>query len=349
MKGSFTEIISASAEWTKTVLFKPFSVKKWLFLYIIALLAFQMQGGCGANLDFKSQKTGVPPQVKLKAQYQTIKAAFGQTVAQKGRSLTILILSLIAALVTIFFLLIQWLYSVFSFVFIDSVVNNDVSIRASFERNRPLGNSYYAWNIMYIVVIFGTLAILAKTGFDSLSRLGAFPFYTNMSIGIMASTALPYIAVGVSFFVAGSILALFITDYVLIVMYKKKRNILKAIPQAFKLLFSDFSSFVKYFFIKILLRMATAFAGTILTFLIIIFLLLPVAMTGCTLFLLYKIMPGILRFPFIAITAIIAIPVAAVTVFFIKSIFLPFTIFHRTFNIKFISRIDERYNLFRTT
>ena len=58
MRGGFTEIISASVEWTKTVLFRPFSIKKWLLLYFIALLAFQLQGGFNLKMNRPAPQSG---------------------------------------------------------------------------------------------------------------------------------------------------------------------------------------------------------------------------------------------------------------------------------------------------
>jgi hypothetical protein len=43
----FSELIKASAEWTITVLFRPFSPKKWIILGFVALLAGYLTGGGG--------------------------------------------------------------------------------------------------------------------------------------------------------------------------------------------------------------------------------------------------------------------------------------------------------------
>ncbi len=347
MRGNFSEVITASIEWTKTMLFRPFNFKKWLFLYLIVIFAFQMQSGCSTNLDLRSKKDKMPAPQIVKAQIENFKAAFTQGVKQKGFLVTTIMLSLVAILVAALILISQWFYSVFSFVFIDAIVKNDASIKEPFKRNKGLGKSYLGWNIAYLAIFVTVAFILAKSGFDSLSRLGAFPFYSNMSFGIMASTILPYIAIGFSFFMAGGILSLFITDYCLIIMYKESINIFKAIPKAFKLLASDIMAFVKYVIVKIGLYIVTAIIGSIFSLFVAIFLILPAGLIVFLLILLYKIMPGFLKFPFAAMGVLLGIPVGALFLFLIQSIFLPFSVFHKTFNIKFIARIDERYDLFR--
>ncbi|MEE8359434.1 MAG: hypothetical protein V3S04_00745, partial [Candidatus Omnitrophota bacterium] len=91
----------------------------------------------------------------------------------------------------------------------------------------------------------------------------------------------------------------------------------------------------------------TAIIGTIFSFFVVVFLILPAGAAVLLVILFYKIMPGFLKFPFAAISVLLGIPIGALFIFLIQSIFLPFSVFHKTFNIKFIARLDERYDLFR--
>ncbi|MFH1753608.1 MAG: hypothetical protein ABH875_05440, partial [Candidatus Omnitrophota bacterium] len=270
-------------------------------------------------------------------------------MAQRGLRFTVITLSTLAILVGALIIISLWFYSVFSFVFIDVIVNNDASIREPYRRNRGLGGSYFAWNIFYIVALGSAALLVARSVYDSLSRLGPFPFFTNIPFGAMVSAVLPHAVIGVSFFITGGLLSFFVKDYVLIIMFKERLGILKAIPKAFKLLASDIGAFMKYMIFKLGLYIVTAVLGSIFSLFAMLFLLLPVGLAALILIFLFKIMPGFLRLPLVMIGVIAGIPLAAFFFFMTQSIFLPFSVFHKTFNIKFLARLDERYDLFTSS
>jgi len=352
MKDSFGSIIAGSIEWTKAVLFKPFVFKKWLVLFIIALFAFELQGGCNLNIDLpakeETQKTKAAPQ-KSGDLFSPEKAGefYDGTARKHGKTAAVLLILFIGVLVVLFLLLFEWVYSNFSFLFIEAVARNEASIKEPLRRNRPLGNSYFAWNIAYLIIVIAVYALLVKGGYDSFARLGAFREGAEVSFGTGAGAVWPYVTAGISFLVFNLTFLFFISNYVLIVMYKDRLSILKALPVSLGLVASDVLSFVKYIFVKLGLRIVTSVMSSVMGVCLLITLLIPAILLAAIFVIIYKIIPVSAQPVYIVTLAVLGVPVIAALLVFVNIIFLPFSVFHRTFNLKFISRISGKYDLFK--
>ena len=354
MRGNFGEIISASIEWTKTVLFRPVRFKKWIFLYIIASIAFQMQGGCNFNTNLKPRNLGIkrPAQTEkagVKNESFYAENSHDDPIKKKTTYMIAFFATLLAILIMGLFLVMEWLYSIFSFVFIESVAGNDASIKKPFLRNRPIGNSYFAWNVIYTLVFLGILAIVVKLGYDSLSVLGVFAKDASVSFGAMAAALLPNIITCVCLFLASWLISLFVSDYALVVMYKERLPILKAMEPSFSLLLSDVGAFIKYLFVKIGLVIAIAIISSVLFFAILLALFVPGAIIVIIAALIYKIIPGFIQPFYVVVMLLVGVPLIVAVLFLVNAVFVPFPVFLKTFNLKFIARLDEKYNLFRLT
>lgn len=354
MKGDFGEIISASIEWTKTVLFRPFKFKKWVMLYIIALLAFQLQGGCSINYSGSSP---APKQPKEANQVERPQEAVSGNVPQgpvesvksnfKPPALLITIIILIGIVLTAIFVVLEWIYSIFSFIFIGAIANNDASIKRPFIMNRPIGNSYFVWNIVYLIIFFGILATLIALGYNSLFRLGVFEKGSTIAFGRIALAILPHILIGVFLLLISALITFFVSNYVLVVMYKERTGILKALTPSFSIFRSDPGASIKYLFVNMGLWLATIIIGSGISFLIFIGLIGPIVSSGFILYGFYKVMPHAIQPAYVVILLILGIPLMVAFALLVNLIFLPFAVFLKTFNLKFISRLDDRYNLFR--
>jgi hypothetical protein len=331
MRGSFTDVISASIEWTKTLLFRPFDLKKWIALYIIAMLAFQVQGGCkmNTNMDNRQAKqvaesVGIAPGEML----EEAKSSLEGTIGSKGGFPLGLVVFFSVLLTLILVLLVQWLYSVFTFVFIEAIVTNDASFKAPFARNKPLGNSFFAWNVTYGALFLGSLGLIIWHAVRNSSIFG----------GLGNAMLL---------FIAGSLVSFFVADLVVLVMYKDRSSIRGALPVAFALFRFHMLDFIKYAFVKLLLSIATAILSGALALAGIIIMLVPAGTVALMLGALYKVTPPGMKFLAAILAGCVGVPVAFALVFLFGAAFLPFPVFHKVFNMKFLAKVEERYNLFR--
>ena len=109
---SFIEIITESIEWTKVILLRPFKLKKWLLLYVIALLAFQMQGGCNGNFNVPADQSREAVQTEggqaefplIEDKKRELQTSYDNMVRSGGRGVVVLIVSVTALLVIALFI-----------------------------------------------------------------------------------------------------------------------------------------------------------------------------------------------------------------------------------------------------
>ncbi len=334
MKGTFGGIIAASKEWTKTVLFKPFSVKKWIMLFIIALFAMQIQGGCGLNLDLSPDGPGQESTQRLKEELTGIKNNIEQRF-RSGRALdarTKTMLAVAALLTLILILLTVWFYSVFAFVFIDAIASNEYGLKKLFARNKTPGNSFFGLNMAFTAAVAGLAAIMWRTGFFSLLRSPAYRGYFFLAIMTLA--------------LAGAFLAVLINDFALIVMYKKRLPALKALRVSAGLVLAHARDFIRYVFVKIGLHIVTAILGGVAALVTVLGLAVPIAVIIGSFALLYKVSPGPFNIIFMVIGGLVGVPLVVTAILLSKAVLLPFAVFLRTFNIKFVARLNKGYDLF---
>ncbi len=345
MRGNFSEIITASWEWTKTILFRPFNLKKWLVLGLIALLAGQLTYGFNFKGSFnqpevkKSQETAViesDPGINGQPSYPSGSSFFKRlflVVKEKQKIFFILTL-----LIIFVFFISAWLYSHFSFVFIEAVVKNDAAVKKPFRNNKASGQSYFLWNIL--VSLAGLTFIILMTVFTFIFLSGREKMAFNLFFLVMT-----LIISGIIF----SLLSFIVRNFILPVMYKDKTGVLKAWPKVFNIILANKGDVWLYLLIKVGLILAASFLAMGVVMLISFSLIVPLGITTGILFLGYRIMPDFLRFVYTGASLGVGRSVLLFIIFCINCFFLPVPVFLQTFNLKFLARIDEKYDVFKIT
>ena len=351
------ETFSVSVEWAKTMFFRPFSFKKWIVLFIITMLAFELQGG----LSLRFNNTPHGPAKKDRATQTALSLPVGGAAATTAGAAPATfitkevfnkykpLLIVLGVLTVLLVLLMWWLRSVFLFVFIEAIANNDASIKGPFVRNVRLGNSYFGWTLLVTVLMLLVIAIPVKLGYDILAGFGVFSGTRTAPLGAIVVAVLPHILSIMALLVIGGLISFFLEDYISLVMYKNRISLPNAVSPAAGLVFSSFLTTVKYIFLKVGLAVAISIISTVASFLVLITFLSPMIIVGLALGFLYKIIPTPVRAIFFVILALAGLPVIAAIVFVANVIFTPLSVFYKTFNIKFIARLDEKYDLFKLT
>jgi len=370
-KYSYGKLISVSWDWMCQILFRPFSLKKWIMLFVIVALAGQLGGGCnislpGNNGDFDKiinklkqnaapiAGTAIPPQEITVQESQKITAAQAGVAAEvpsfslEPRTIALLavIVSVVLLFIGIFVLLWMWLTSNFSFVFIDSIVKNDASFRVPFHRNKAQGSSYFKWNIVFSSIALLVFGIILYFPIAQFIKAGVFADTSLADIGQSLSIALKYLPVlllaGVIFFLIG----FFTREFVLPIMYKRKTGILKAWGILLGIFKKNIGEIALFLLVRAGLFIVALAAIVILVIIGIIALLLIGGLIALLAWLIYTIMPAAAK----TITAIIfvsvGIPIAMFLFILFNLIFLPIPVFFRTFSINVLGGIDESLDLF---
>lgn len=348
--------------WQRTaeILFKPFTLKKWIMLGIIVLLAGQI-GGFNFNIkgdknDFNKIAAEIAKQASS-APSQAITIEPEKSPLEKIRSLPILndpkkaIPVVLAAGVIIMLLgliifLWMWVNANFSFVFIDSVVRNDASLRVPFHRNKPQGNSYLMWNIIFssvaalilIGILIPPIAAIAKSGM--LDGRAAFDILKIFAI------IKPYLSPFLIIAFLLMLIALTVLDFILPIMYKRKTGILKAWAEFLRIFPPNAVDIVLYFLLKLALAILAILVSIAIIIAGVILALSAAGICGLLGWLIYIVTPQAAKAVILAILVIVGVCVITLLAILLTLLFLPIPVFFRIFPIYFLSSIDESLDLF---
>lgn len=359
-KHSYGKLIKTSWHWMLEVLFRPFNLKKWIMLGIIIVLAGQIGGGVNLNvsgdrgnlekvMNFFGKEA---PSIQGLTLPQDVTSQLGiapqaQTPRPDIKTLipVIAVGIIIILFIGIFVLLWIWVGSNFSFVFIDSIIRNDASLRVPFHRNKTQGNSYFKWNIVFALISLLIFGVIITLPIMQLVRSGVFSAQP-VDVGRILSIVLPYVPVllgaGLLFFLA----AFFTLNFVLPIMYKKKLSILKAWGVFLGLLRKNIGEILKYILIKIVLSILAGIAAILIAIIGVIILLLIGGLAGLLGWLIYSITPAAAKIVVIVILTIVSIPLFVFLGFLFNALFIPIPVFFRTFSIHVLGSIDESLDLF---
>ncbi len=355
----FTEIIEASFEWTTTILFRPFSPKKWFLLTFAAALAGSLIGGGNFNLNIPSD-TGSKKKIESAVSNpaspdssatlpssDNSEQAIKDFIAKAVKSpLTIPIIITIVALLIILIIIFAWLSSRFQFVFLEDVVANDASIKIPFRKNKIQGNSIFRFSLVFTGVMLLIICALIGAGFLILSRMGTF---TNLTGAAILKIFLAGLPLGIVFFIImciAAIISLVIYDFVTIVMLKDNIRIREAWSKTTAILKANRRDFITYILVKIGLGFCSMVVASIVSFVTVLGLLLPAGVFIGGGYLAYRVLPEGLRFVSVILIAAVGVPVIVFLSYCCSCFFLPFAVFFRTLSVKFFGRLDNRYDLF---
>ena len=255
---SVTDPISPSIEWTKKMLFRPFSLGKWLALGFCAFLANLAQGG-GTSARFPSNFSRASSRVPSR-EFEEVSSwvsAHLALVAGVGLAIFVLVMALS--------LLLLWLSSRGLFMFLDGVVHNRAEVVEPWKRFRVLGNNLFVFRI---VVGFGGLAvillILLLGWFIARPDIAAREFGGSALIAVLVAGVLMFFTV-----VALAIVGLQLHDFVVPIMYRRGIKAAEAFGVLWREILPGYGwTFLLFYLMKFVLGLATAivmFLATCLT------------------------------------------------------------------------------------
>ncbi len=345
-KHSYGKLIGMSWGWAKEILFRPFILKKWIMLAVIIFLAGQMGGGINLNFNLnRADFEGFIGQINEKAPGVVMPQAPDLSIDPQILTQAIIVGAFIVIFIGIFILLWLWVNSNFSFVFIDSIVRNDASLRVPFHRNKAQGNSYFRWNIVFglmSLLVFGGIILLPAM---QLIRSGAFtaaPIDIRQILLVISRYVPVLLGAGMIFF----LIAFFTRNFVLPVMYKKKIGILSAWKVFLGILRKNAGEMLKYILVRIALFILVIIIAIIVAIIGIIALLLVGALVGLIGWLIYAVTPAPAKGVVGTVLGIAAVPIFAFLGFLFIILFIPIPVFFRTFSIHVLGSIDESLDIF---
>ncbi len=345
---NFTDLINASLEWTAAVLFRPFRVKKWIILTLVAMLAGQLGGN---NLNFNNsyntkqkEAQAITTQENLPKPVVSSPEVSAPSASQDNAG-GVIMLAIVFLLVVILPLLIlmAWISSRFSFIFIDDVSKNCASIKNPFKANKVVGNSLFLFTLLFAVFFFALMGLDIYLCFAKLKAIGAMVKGSQVGILKIFLACLPYLGFFFLIMLLAGLIHLFVHDFVILIMSRDKAKILSSFAKAAEIINKHRGVFIKYIFVKIGLLICAAVIHSVASLMATFGLFFPVLISIGLFSLLY----GVSHLVFFIIFILIGIPLALIFIYFFMCLGLPFAVFFRTLSIKFMGRLSPEYNLFQ--
>jgi hypothetical protein len=238
---SVTEPVGPAINWTRQMLFRPFSMEKWFAVGFCAWLAYLGQGGGGTfpSGHFRGGGSGGPD-------FQPIISWVKENLA--------LVITIGAALLLLFLvigLLVCWLSSRGRFMFLDNVVRNRAEIREPWDAFRDQGNSLFLFRMSVGLGAF--LAVAAIAGVVLLLALPSIRARELLPAGVAAIVAGGLLILALSVFCG--LLTMFTEDFVVPVMYLRGGRVLAAWGEVWPLIRANAGVFVLYVLFKLVIGM----------------------------------------------------------------------------------------------
>ena len=227
-------------EWMVCMLFRPFRMKIWLGLGFVVLMtgAFSV----------------VSPE--LFTRVENSRFFVGRVTPEVfsdwlTKSWPLAIAS--APVLIRLFLLVQWISSVFDFVFIDDISRKSAAIREPFKRLSRLGTSFFLWQVVFgliVVVVVGLptlIGIAVMAGFLIESGTAAVGWQIPLVILVLYVVCLILVAV---------LIQSFTIDFALVIMYARNIQIIDAWKTLLPILKTNLVQVVYYTLFRILFALA---------------------------------------------------------------------------------------------
>ncbi|MDD5681045.1 MAG: hypothetical protein PHI59_07370 [Candidatus Omnitrophica bacterium] len=364
-KYSYSRLIRMSWDRTAAILFRPFKFKKWIMLGVIVMLAGQMGG---LNFNFSGNKSDfakiasqfakkMPPPaattetapadvtVPKDLSMQSIRSLPVFSDPKKSGLLILIVGGVLFLLGSVLFML-MWVKANFAFVFIESVVKDDASFRVPFHRNKPQGNSYLMWNILFSVVVILTLCAITVPPLVNILKSGMLSGKTAFDIAKIFAIISPYIPVFIMSIFVLVLVSLIVVDFILPIMYRKKTCIVKAWSVFGGLLQKNLSDIVLYFLVKLGLAVLTILISVVLVILGVILFLLAGGIAWLLGWLVYLITPQAVKATMIVVLIVAGVCILVSLVILFSLVFLPIPVFFRLFSMYVLGSMDESLDVF---
>jgi hypothetical protein len=325
MKFNAFNFITPSIDDVKKLLF-PISKSKWMKLGFISMFAGGGSGGFnmprgnfnfGGNSDISNSMNEIT----------------GDAINNHKEGLGVLyyIVFPIVLLVVLFGLIMTYITSVFSFMFIEALETKKVLIKKSWHNNKSLGFSFFLFRIIIGFFVLGMIVLLALPLIIPLIQQGATTYFENFSLWNIA-WIIPAILCLIIFFIVMSVFMSLVFNFSLVHMYYKKTPAWASIKTTFKNIGQNKLATFIFLLAKMIVDIVCVAAALIVALLLIIPMLI-IAIPFILIFVLLIIQFG-WTISIIVGMAVVILVYMFFYVYLISVLFLPMATFARYFSIR---------------
>lgn len=255
-------------EWTKTILFKPFNLEKWMAIGFCAWLSTlgESSGGGGANFNYGvGSRTGWADALRN-----------GKDWVVRNQDWLIPLGAALVVAVLILWVVLVWLSSRGRFMFLHCVAGNRAEVRVPWNTYGAHGHSLFLFRM--VLGLLGVLGIvpLLVVGFWQFKEIADI---RSADLIMMARLGAVVIGVGIMALVFG-VVGKLTSDFVVPIMFLRTSRCLGAWNEFWGLFSAHFGSFVLYLLFQLLLHGAIAL-------LVLAVVLVTCCVAGCLLAIPY--------------------------------------------------------------
>jgi hypothetical protein len=283
-------------------LFKPFDIKKWFVLGFTAFLAnlLEWEGGSSADNEYGN--------VHNFSDFLDLPYEAWAWIERNPDWTTLIVLGIL--LLIGFFILLTWLSSRGKFMFLDNVIHDQALVKKPWRDYAAIAKSLFLWRLGYGIVAFIIVGSYLSYIYVELYDL----YYSNISDSEMIFAAIRMGIFLVILAVIFSYISLFLTHFVVPLMYKNKSTVWIGWSRFMPLLQQNLIYFILYGLFILFLYIVVGIVIVIVGFL-----------TCCVGFILLVI-------PYIG-----------------SVILLPVSVVFRALSVEFLEQFGEQYKLFPQT
>ena len=253
MKYDVGAIISRTFSWWVQVLFKTFSLKKWLILTFVAIMAGSIGFNYRANAPMGPG--GQCPSTAFYSQLIEAEAYAQDNQADKdsgffddegplGPKIKALItapesrpavIGISAAAMVLFIIVVvfMWLSARFQYIFIDDVVRNDASVKPPWRRFKNEGNSLFAFYLIINLINLFIMLAVSFLSFRNLYYLGGFSQQYSGGFWLAFKSVLPHALLLIVLIFVFGLLNMIIRDFTVPIIYAGRLRLLDGLKEAF--------------------------------------------------------------------------------------------------------------------
>lgn len=367
-------IIRKSFERTILILLKPFSLKKWLLLVVIASLAGSLGGSSGnfgggdsrrdekagtqqeetiaplpqegAAEEYALQESPAPtqnaqcplnsgPRRSLRERFQGIINSYGRTLVFSA--IAALVLFVLALL--IFF---SWLGARFKFIWLEAIIKNDASIREPFGRYKREGDSLFKFFLALFAAFIAWVGLLGAWAWAAASSIGLLEKGADVSFLAAVKVFVLPVVVFIAGLIAFAVIGVIVEHFVVAIMGVGRCLFSEAWRKCMQIAAQNRLDFFLFFLVLIGLGIASGIAALIV---LLVYLLLAL-LVGALLFgLPYLLLAVAFKVPviFYIYAVVLGIPFAVAAVIALICVSLPFAVFFRNFSLYYLAGLAPEY------
>jgi hypothetical protein len=266
---SAVDAISPAFHHTKQQLFQPFRAWQWARLALVGLLAGEMSSGGGCNSFQVPQMHGGNQRF----------AAGAAPLANSNPMLYAGLVALLVVLGVVFWLLLMYAMSVMRFVLFDSVVAKECHIRRSWNRRQRPGLRYFGWTLLMMAGFFAGLTILVGIPAGIAFSLGWWDAPAQHLVPLILGGIVLFFLFFV-FAISFLVVMVLTKDFVVPQMALENIGVMEGWRRLWTGIKAEKAGYAAYLGMKILMALGAGIVLGIVSFILILFFLIPLGGIG---------------------------------------------------------------------